>query len=318
MKPHIDNTMRAALIAAFAIAVVALCGTAQVARADWPLVRGDAAATGAVAESLRRPLEILWTYDSDNSSFEATAAIVDGVVYVGDVDGTFHAVTLADGKKKWTRKFEDSGFVAGSAVVDGRIYCVDYNGIVRCLDAADGKELWNVNAETSLYAAPNVDEERVLVVDGLRQARRTRRGDWQRTLEVFHRPAATMLAHGRGRARAGGRLRRPAARRRRRHGQGPGADRHRRARPTACRPCWATAFISVLLGGVFHGMKIQPLESVWKFGQKGQSEEIHAAAVVDERGGPWYARQARRCPQSAPLARSNGASRCELAPRARR
>ena len=35
-------------------------------------------------------------------------------------------------------------------------------------------------------------------------------------------------------------------------------------------------------GGVFHAMSVKPLASVWKYGQKGQSEEIHAAAVTDK------------------------------------
>jgi outer membrane protein assembly factor BamB len=34
-------------------------------------------------------------------------------------------------------------------------------------------------------------------------------------------------------------------------------------------------------GGVFHAMKVQPLEGVWKYGQRGQGEIIHAAAVND-------------------------------------
>jgi outer membrane protein assembly factor BamB len=35
-------------------------------------------------------------------------------------------------------------------------------------------------------------------------------------------------------------------------------------------------------GGVFHGISINPLKSLWTYGQKGQSEQIHAAAVTDQ------------------------------------
>jgi outer membrane protein assembly factor BamB len=35
-------------------------------------------------------------------------------------------------------------------------------------------------------------------------------------------------------------------------------------------------------GGVFHAMSIKPLASLWKFGQKGDNEVIHAAAVNDQ------------------------------------
>jgi outer membrane protein assembly factor BamB len=150
-------------INALAVAMAAICVVGLDARADWPLVRGDTAATGAVAEPLKQPLDILWTYETEDSAFDATAAIVDGIVYVGDVDGTFHAVKLDSGEAAWTKKFEDSGFIAGSAVVDGRIYCVDFNGVVRCLDVVDGKEIWKIETESSLYAAPNVHESLVLI-----------------------------------------------------------------------------------------------------------------------------------------------------------
>ena len=41
--------------------------------ADWPLIRGDAQATGAVADPLQPPLDVLWTYRAEKSGFEATA-----------------------------------------------------------------------------------------------------------------------------------------------------------------------------------------------------------------------------------------------------
>ena len=37
------------------------------------------------------------------------------LIYVGDSEGTLHAVKLADGKPVWTKKFDDSGgFMAGA------------------------------------------------------------------------------------------------------------------------------------------------------------------------------------------------------------
>ncbi len=139
-----------------ALAIAVLSSRAATLHADWPLVRGDAAATGAVADPLPQSLDIVWTYEAPDSGFEATASIVAGVVYVGDADGTFHAIKLADGAPVWKRQFEETGFVAGSAVVDGRIYCVDYNGIVRCLKTENGETIWEFNTDTSLYTAPNV------------------------------------------------------------------------------------------------------------------------------------------------------------------
>ena len=41
-------------------------------------------------------LKLLWTYDAGDA-IESSAAIADGVVYVGSQTGELHAVNLADG-----------------------------------------------------------------------------------------------------------------------------------------------------------------------------------------------------------------------------
>jgi outer membrane protein assembly factor BamB len=132
-------------------------------RADWPMCRGDERATARVETELPADLEVVWKKSLPESGFEATAVIVDGVVYLGDVDGTFYAFKLADGEEVWSTKFEDSGFLAGAAFDNERLYVGDFNGIVRAIDAKNGKELWQHEAQGEVYAAPNVVEGRVLV-----------------------------------------------------------------------------------------------------------------------------------------------------------
>ncbi len=82
---------------------------------DWPLFRGDPRSTGVAQTSLADQLAVLWKYPVPKGSFEGTPAIVDGVVYLGDLDGTVFALELATGKLKWTFK-TDSGFMASPAV----------------------------------------------------------------------------------------------------------------------------------------------------------------------------------------------------------
>ena len=72
-------------------------GPLPVAGADWPSARGNANATGATAEALPADLQLLWKHSAGESGYEATAVISAGIVYVGDVDGTFSALRLADG-----------------------------------------------------------------------------------------------------------------------------------------------------------------------------------------------------------------------------
>ena len=53
----------------------------------WPLFRGDGQATGVAPGSLPEKLEPLWTFSVEDGGFESTAAIADGMVYVGCTDG---------------------------------------------------------------------------------------------------------------------------------------------------------------------------------------------------------------------------------------
>ena len=86
---------------------------------------------------------MLWTYQAaEDAGFDATAVVADGIVYVGDNAGTFHAVRSPTAQPVWTKTFDDSGFGAGAAVDKDRLYVGDLNGIVRCLSTADGNELW--------------------------------------------------------------------------------------------------------------------------------------------------------------------------------
>jgi outer membrane protein assembly factor BamB len=280
MKPLTENRRR--LSSASVAALIALGGVNFAAAADWPLIRGDSQATGAVADALPQPLDIAWTYEAEESGFEATASIVDGVVYLGDVDGTFHAVKLADGKKIWTRKFEETGFVAGSAVADGRIYCVDYNGMVRCLNAADGELIWEFNTETALYAAPNVHEGIVLIAAESGQLFALDAATGEKKWEPFtiDQPLRCWPTVVEGRvlvAGCDGKLHLVDVE------TGKGVDSIDIGGPADGMPAVSGGRVYFCTAsGVFHAMTIKPLEPVWQYGQRGQGEEIHAAAVTDK------------------------------------
>src|SRR5688500_9648591 len=63
----------------------------------WTQFRGSPALTGTTAATLPDKLRVLWTYEA-GEAIESSAAIADGVVYVGAQPGELHAVSLADGK----------------------------------------------------------------------------------------------------------------------------------------------------------------------------------------------------------------------------
>ena len=89
---------------------------AKEASADWAFERGDRAASGVANTSLPAEPQELWRFEADESGFEATAVIADGKIYVGDFDGTFYVLNLADGSLVWKKKFQDSGFLAAAAI----------------------------------------------------------------------------------------------------------------------------------------------------------------------------------------------------------
>ncbi|MEQ8788120.1 MAG: PQQ-binding-like beta-propeller repeat protein [Pirellulaceae bacterium] len=129
---------------------------------NWPLFRGDPLATGVAHGSLPEKLELLWEFEVDNGAFEGTAAIVDGVVYIGDLDGRVYALGLKDGKQKWAYT-TDSGFIAAPSVRDGQLYIGDYDGRVHCLDIAKGELQWMFATEAEIDSAVNFYKGNVLV-----------------------------------------------------------------------------------------------------------------------------------------------------------
>ena len=269
--------------AAIAIAMLAAPRwVSEVVAADWPLIRGDAKATGAVAEAMPQPFDIVWTYAAEGSGFEATASIVGGIVYVGDVDGTFHAIKLSDGKSVWTKKFEETGFVAGSAVVDGHIYCVDYNGIVRCLNVADGQEVWKFDTETSLYAAPNVHEGIVLIAaeSGQLFALDAKTGEKKWEPFTIDQPLRCWPTVVEGRVLVAGcdgllHLVDVAT--------GNDLESIDIGGPADGMPAVVGDRVYFCTaGGVFHAMTIKPLAAAWEYSHRGQGEDIHAAAATEK------------------------------------
>lgn len=144
--------------------VTALSGAEATYADDWPFVRADSLATGVAQSPISDKLDVLWTYHAPHDSgFDATAVIADGIVYVGDSDGVFDAVKLADGTEVWSKKLGDAGFLAGATWNQGRLYVGDSNGVVRCLSANDGSEIWKADVKAEVYAAPMIHDQDALV-----------------------------------------------------------------------------------------------------------------------------------------------------------
>jgi outer membrane protein assembly factor BamB len=115
--------------------------------AGWPLMRGDAQATGVAPGKLPDRLNIVWRMRVPKSSFAATAIIADGVVFVGDLDGTLYALDLKDGLEKWRYQIEGS-FHAAAAVRAAIVFAPDGQGRLHALDAVTGRRRWVYETES--------------------------------------------------------------------------------------------------------------------------------------------------------------------------
>jgi len=103
----------------------------------WPRFRATPTLTGVSQTALPRPLKLRWTYQAGTSIEESSPAVRAGVVYVGDLDGVFHAVDAATGKPRWT--FKTEGEIRSSPNVAGdRVYFGSYDQTIYGLSAVTG------------------------------------------------------------------------------------------------------------------------------------------------------------------------------------
>lgn len=136
------------------------------AGASWPLSRGDELATGVAKTTLPARPQVLWKFSTGKNSVEATPAIVDGIVYIGDMQEKLYALKLdtpeTGGEKLWDFPGE-LGFPGSPAVRDGKVYCGDGDGVFYCLQASDAKVIWKQATEAEIVAGANFWKDKVLV-----------------------------------------------------------------------------------------------------------------------------------------------------------
>ncbi|MEX2661951.1 MAG: PQQ-binding-like beta-propeller repeat protein, partial [Vicinamibacterales bacterium] len=148
-----------ALAATLTVGIVA----AQAPAASWPQFRGSSNLVGTTAAALPAQLKVQWTYDAGDA-IDSSAAIVDGVVYVGSATGELHAVNLADGKGKWKYQGSADGIGESSpAVANGIVYIGDLAGVVHAVDAKTGKGVWTFKTGSEVKSSPVVVGDKVLI-----------------------------------------------------------------------------------------------------------------------------------------------------------
>ncbi len=124
------------------------------------MFRGSAALWGVSGTQLAKSLKLHWSYQAKDS-IESSAAIVDGTVFVGSMDGFLHAINLATGKVRWEYKTEGAVEESSPCVHGGVVYIGDLNGVLHAVDAATGKARWTFKAADEIKSSPNWAADRI-------------------------------------------------------------------------------------------------------------------------------------------------------------
>jgi len=101
-----------------------------------------------------------WVFDMNYPRVYATPVVADGVVYIGDRNGTFFAIDAASGKEIARR--QSINWVMGSACVDGDIvYVGRMDWWIYAYRAKTLEVLWKYKTRTSVLGTPVVDEKKL-------------------------------------------------------------------------------------------------------------------------------------------------------------
>jgi outer membrane protein assembly factor BamB len=156
-------------------------GSAGSVAAGWALPGGNLANTRNVASSITcsdvSTLGVAWSLPLQSTGvrgsaglgdgYATTAIVVNGVVYLQDLESNVMAIKLATGKVLWTRDYNSvNGGPDGVNVVNGVVYAATNEAAV-ALSAATGKQLWSRvligNDLESIDMAPGYNDGTVYV-----------------------------------------------------------------------------------------------------------------------------------------------------------
>ena len=127
---------------------------------NWASFRGNSQLTGVADSELPENPQLLWTFQAGDM-IESSAAVVDGTVYVGALDGTLYAIDAQTGEKKWTHQVEGA-IKASPSIHNGTVYFGDGDGVFHAVNLNTQETQWQFTTEGEIISSANIVGDSVL------------------------------------------------------------------------------------------------------------------------------------------------------------
>ena len=137
-----------------------LLGIVNATLGNWTSFRGNPQLTGVADSALPDNPQLLWTFQAGDM-IESTAAVVDGTVYIGALDGLLYAINAETGEKRWTYQ-TNSSIKASPAIHNGVVYFGDGDGVFHAVDINTHEMKWQFQTEGEIISSANIVDDHVL------------------------------------------------------------------------------------------------------------------------------------------------------------
>lgn len=137
-------------------------------RQSWPREGHSVQSASYTSTEFAPPAKSAWRYQTEGA-VRTSAAIVDGVAYVGSYDGWLYALDIGTGRRLW-RFPAESPITGAPSVCDDEIFFGTEAGDVFCVaqprkgGPPTGQLVWRYNASASVTASPLVTDSGLVIV----------------------------------------------------------------------------------------------------------------------------------------------------------
>ena len=129
----------------------------------WPQFRGNPNLTGLTISDNPELTDLRWTFDVGDS-IESSAAISDGMVYVGSQSGNLLAISLDSGQEIWRYSATKFGIGESSPSVGKElVYIGDLDGVLHAVNRSTGEKVWSFRTDGEIKSSPVIVGDQVLV-----------------------------------------------------------------------------------------------------------------------------------------------------------